>query len=1560
MLHDVLQAAVEARSAASVQSESFNHLLNTTLRKIVNERYQHSTVNTQGDAMMTATYRNLHVGPPVSHEAHGSERAVDVLECIRRRLPYVFSVNVGIVVERYLNADAKSGVNVWDAYDPVTGTRVAEVHPSEYGDDDDALHGTSGRAAHGQLTVDGVAHGGSVAPALQAVSMRSTDNPKATHHFAEEAAQRALDVRWVLTEVHHASSQCIMELPAQVGSEVCITSRMPLLFPNAAWQASGEIVPNGTYRMVVQQRRVQVNRTLTTRLRGGGVQSQIRSVLEHRHRSTSTLYVKLFPDWQSSERVRAWVQLPYVKEHVPLMALFRLLGVRTTAHAAQMIASGGQDASPEPWMPGDAYHTPDRLALREWVHDLLRPVPVFTKRKAGRSKVAPPPKRGDTSANAAAEWTVTATGSAVTHNFPDFEAMSREEVGEWVSMRSCAGTQYNQDAKWLSTLSTETLPQLGLGMSPEMLTNKAMLLAYAVWKAARVARGDAEPDERDALGNNYYATAGELTVLLLRQCVRRLVKAVAMTMRNNPMRSAQIADYLRKRTVTDAARYAFNTGNWGESKGAATASQQETTQQRPQGNLLSQRTHLTTLRTPLRDQSKNADARKLHPSYFGFICPAAHSESITCGLRVHLTALAHITCGQDAQTLIPLVVSHLTAKGDACGFVPTPMPSVTSGKVARPQRPTTTSAYDVTKQHMVRVARHQRKRVFTQTQLAYQLQTLRAEQDSVDGESGAAAASLAEDSSIEAAASSATRALSGAADGQETASAASVVASMKWPGSAAASASAVLHEHSWDASRERVQAHAHTLRRAKHVGILVMVNGIPIGTVAYPAAAAHALRECRRAGWISRDVEIAVRDQGTVLWIAAQSGELRRPMWVCRRDPRTGQHSMDIAAHEWRAWRASNGELHELWQRLLAVGCVEYIGPNEVRNARVHAEAWTRVDAACTHAELHPGAMLSGSVGCLPHPQHNQGPRNAYYHALSNSTITETPPVAGNDTTINALVSPAQRYVRTCMERGAFPMGYGAGAVVMVAVMCAGDNVEDSMVLQREAVAGGMLASTETHTYTATAARGPAALRKTECKVYGVPHAGAYAARDASYAVLEKDGLPRVGSVVPPGSAIVGLQRRTRCADTTPGARRHPVTGQWVTSHDGSAWTSARDVPCVVSDVRISPSLKVGQTMAVVQTTSLRLFEVGDKLAVSPSQKGTVATLRCASDMPVSPTLGRPHVIMNPHAIPSRMTQGKDVEGIVAMAALLLGMDAADGTAWTAQHTQQWAEGVLREHGVSPHGCHTFYDGVTGRPLRMRVFAVPQFVSRLKQMAANKISMRATGPVNQLTGQATEGRAVGGGQRLGSMENDALTSCGATAVLQERFRDAADGVTAWVCAECCALATPPAPAAVAGTEVSPDGTLDPSNVRWAAHFVADTHARCPVCGSSDAIVRVRVRRALLLLIRELAVAGILMRLHVSKPGSSMDTLQAPSPCVLRAIDVRGGRVPQVVPQHVVLEAARRVKCAVHAGTAVHVDTAQAVRAAHAAQAVAGQAFDAWAMTSLEEEEYEDDDMDLAA
>jgi len=1478
LVRDVFRASLEARPVTASQTESFNHTLDANLPKVINERYQTSTVNTRGDALTTVTYLHVYLSNPVVKEQSGSVRPVSITECIQRRLPFVFRVFATVVVERYTNAAAASGVNLWDTYDPTTG-RVWED--------------TGKNVCSGTMTTDDTLHGGTMAPRLASVSLHSTDNPDDVHHLAAAAAERARQVRWKLAEVHNAGSQCIMELPAQIGCKVCPEAACALQSPNAAWTASGEIVPNGTLRMAVQQRRVQVNRVLVSRLKHAGVQAQVRSVLEHRHRSTSTLTVKMFPDWGSSEKVRAWVELPYVRFHVPLMALFRLLGVKTVRHAAQMVASGGEDAGSAEWAPGEAYCTPEHLSMRRWVEGLLRPAPVFTKRKAGKGSTPPPPARGDTSSDAAAAWTV--AGAAYTPAFPDFETYSRKQVGEWMSAKS-AVQQYNPDAKWMSTLSTETLPQLGLGTAPETLTAKAMLLAHAVWRAAVVARGGGSADCRDALCNNYYATTGELTTLLLRQCMRKLVKAVSMTMRNNPMQSAQIADCLRKRTVTDNARYAFNTGNWGERKGNATMNQQETTQQRPQGNLMSQRSHLTVLRTPLREKSKNHDVRQLHPSYYGFVCPAAHSEGAPCGLRVQLSSLAHATCGQDSRAMIPCVVRALTrAAGSA--FVPAPFEHITSGAVARPQPPITTSVFDVTQQHMVRTARHERKQVFSREQRAYQLQSL----------AGLGGAQIG--------AGDALRDGGGAADAQEDTA---VVASMKWPGSAAAEAAQDMHGQVWEGVLHSVQVHS-ALVRARARGTVVAqvsVNGIPVGSVGCAASAATALRGARRAGWLPRDAEVAVLDGGRTVWVGAQSGELRRPLWVFN-----GAHSAGDAVGLWRSWAASGAPPCDLWHQAMAHGFIEMVGPNEVRNLLIvedpRREGWgAGVARGATHAEVHPAGMLSASVGCLPLCNHNQGPRNAYYHALANSACSEAPPVLGNDTTHTSLLTPGQRVVRTVVEDAIFPMGYGAGAVALVAVMCAGDNVEDSMIVQRESIMGGMLAALEVHTYTAAAARGSAALRTSDCKVFGVPTASTQGTQISDYGTLEADGLPRAGTRVAPGSAIVGVQRRQLCKPTAHGAVEHPVTGQSVTLHDGSSWTSARDVPCVVSDVRVSPALRVGQSMAVVQTTSLRIPEVGDKIAVSPSQKGTIATLVPASHMPVSPTVGRPHIIMNPHAIPSRMTEGKDQEGLIALAALLDGLVEADGTPWGSAHHTEWARGRLRAHGVSVHGTHTFYDGVTGKVLQMRVFAVPQFVSRLRQMSANKINMRATGPVNQLTGQATEGRAVGGGQRLGAMENDALVSSGATAVLQERFCDAADGVTAWVCRACGCSAIPPAPPHIMGGAVTARGTVSPEDVAWSTQFVADTHARCAVCGSSDSVAWVRTRRSVLLLMRELAVTGIRMRFEVDVDGSA-DTLDGLSPAaasVMHTLD--GVAAPRPVPLNASREDALRLRTAPAAGTAL--------------------------------------------
>jgi DNA-directed RNA polymerase III subunit RPC2 len=125
---------------------------------------------------------------------------------------------------------------------------------------------------------------------------------------------------------------------------------------------------------------------------------------------------------------------------------------------------------------------------------------------------------------------------------------------------------------------------------------------------------------------------------------------------------------------------------------------------------------------------------------------------------------------------------------------------------------------------------------------------------------------------------------------------------------------------------------------------------------------------------------------------------------------------------------------------------------------------------------------------------------------------------------------------------------------------------------------------------------------------------------------------------------------------------------------------------------------------------------------------------------------------MNPHGFPSRMTIGKLIELMSGKAGLLEG-DIKDGTAFAGDKVEDMSK-ILVKHGYAYHGKDFLTSGITGEPLSCYVFSGPVYYQRLKHMVQDKIHARATGPITNLTRQPTEGRARGGGQRLGEMERD--------------------------------------------------------------------------------------------------------------------------------------------------------------------------------------------------------------
>ncbi len=182
------------------------------------------------------------------------------------------------------------------------------------------------------------------------------------------------------------------------------------------------------------------------------------------------------------------------------------------------------------------------------------------------------------------------------------------------------------------------------------------------------------------------------------------------------------------------------------------------------------------------------------------------------------------------------------------------------------------------------------------------------------------------------------------------------------------------------------------------------------------------------------------------------------------------------------------------------------------------------------------------------------------------------------------------------------------------------------------------------------------------------------------------------------------------------------------------------------------------------------------------AQKGTIGLILPDEDMPYTADGVRPDIILNPHAIPSRMTIGKLIEIVTSKAAAFEG-ERINATAFRRFDVKEFMRN-LTEVGYSSSGKERMYSGYTGKPLSAMIFTGPCYYQSLRHHVSDKIQMRARGGIKQLTHQPVGGRKRGGGQRVGEMERDAIISHGAAAFLQERLCLVSDAYETVYCSTC--------------------------------------------------------------------------------------------------------------------------------------------------------------------------------
>ena len=194
-----------------------------------------------------------------------------------------------------------------------------------------------------------------------------------------------------------------------------------------------------------------------------------------------------------------------------------------------------------------------------------------------------------------------------------------------------------------------------------------------------------------------------------------------------------------------------------------------------------------------------------------------------------------------------------------------------------------------------------------------------------------------------------------------------------------------------------------------------------------------------------------------------------------------------------------------------------------------------------------------------------------------------------------------------------------------------------------------------------------------------------------------------------------------------------------------------------------------GFNVAKVRVREERLPAIGDKMASRAGQKGTLGLIIPEDDMPFTEDGIRPDLIINPHAIPSRMTIGQIVESLFGKVCTSYGA-FGDCTAFQVKGSNYSTYApMLVKAGFNSSGNQVLYNGMTGEQLAADIYIGPTYYMRLKHMVKDKINYRARGPNTVLTRQPVQGRANDGGLRIGEMERDGVLAHGMSYFLNESF-----------------------------------------------------------------------------------------------------------------------------------------------------------------------------------------------
>ena len=614
--------------------------------------------------------------------------------------------------------------------------------------------------------------------------------------------------------------------------------------------------------------------------------------------------------------------------------------------------------------------------------------------------------------------------------------------------------------------------------------------------------------------------------------------------------------------------------------------------------------------------------------------------------------------------------------------------------------------------------------------------------------------------------------------------------------------------------------------------VRVFINGAWVGVTDHPIELYNDIKSKKISGIINIYTSVIFDYKLMEIRVCNDGGRLTRPILRVR----DNKVLMTLDNIE----KLKNRKL--LWNDLLT-GCkldeavIEYIDPEEqnfIMIAMKAKDAFVQPLGATvkyTHCEIHPSTIFGILASCIPFPEHNQSPRNCYQTCMAKQAIGvyATNYDTRMDKTAYVLTYPSRPLVDTRIMSFIHLDQIPSGHQIHVAIMShTGYNQEDSVLINKGSIDRGLFATTVYHT------------EKDEdkniirdeiirCKPDPLKTKGV---KFGNYSKLNAGGFIPENTLVENRDIII--------AKIVPIKENRNDPTKTIKYEDQSKTFRTTEESYI--DKNYTGRNGDGYNFAKVRVRTFRKPVIGDKFASRAAQKGTCGLIIDEADMPFTKDGLRPDIILNPHAIPSRMTIAQLKETILGKVLIELGM-FGDGTAF-GDLAVSTIVSELQRVGYESYGNEIMYNGMTGEQMKTSIFIGPTYYQRLKHMVNDKQHSRSIGPMVNLTRQPAEGRSRDGGFRIGEMERDVMIAHGISRFCRERLYDVSDKYMVHVCKKC---------GLIASYNNSTTGNQMYMKSDMTIHL-------CKTCNNMTAFSKVEIPYAYKLLAQELQTINIVPRI----------------------------------------------------------------------------------------------------